>query len=140
MPLSFSHPLHQLRLRDAQRRRCVRELWLGLKDNINGLRTRELPNVIKYGSTELDDRLRLAMDRLYETRGRAFSGDDDVISDLQHGALNQEFFNTQPSHLEKDDSDLVVASFVDIPMLPPSVSNLRQTPRRPVAPSLRPLH
>ncbi len=134
MSMSFSHPLHQLCLRQAQQRARARGIWISQREIINDRRTRELPNVLKCGSTELDDQLRKAMDRLYETRGRAFCGDDDSIPGLQRGALNGEF-DTQPSALETDDSDPVVASFVDIPVLPPSVSNLRQTPRRPGAPS-----
>lgn len=134
MLMTFSHQLHQLGLHQAQQRARVRWMWLNRRSAINDRRTRELQNVIKYGRSELDDQLRKEMDRLYETRGRAFCGDNDVIPELQRGALNGKL-TTQSSDLEKDDSDPVVASVVDIPVLPPRVSNLRQTPRRPGAPS-----
>lgn len=108
--------------------------WHEQRQKINDLRTRELPNVSKYGSTQRDDQLRQAMDRLYETRGRAFSRDDDSIPELQRSALMVES-DTLLAVPENDNRNSVVDSFVDLPVLPPGVINIRQAPRRPGAPS-----
>lgn len=129
--------LRELSLRTAQRQSCVHREWLEQRETINKLRTRELDNVIKHGNTAKDDRLREAMTRLYETRGRAFSGVDTSLTELQRAALNKVIVVVEVGRI---DAQPAIFALPAVPILPPGQNNIRATPRQPTAPTAPALH
>ncbi|WP_334159278.1 hypothetical protein [Oryzomicrobium sp.] len=110
----------------------------------NRLKTSKLPNVIKcdWESGEITEKmasLGKVMDRLYEVRESLplFLVEKKVLGELQRGALLVGSDDTQlPASAEADISGGAVVDFlIDTPLLPPCASSIRQSPRRPGAPT-----
>lgn len=127
--------LCELSLRTAQRQSCVHRKWLEQREIINKLRTRELENVIKHGSTAKDDQLREAMERLYKTRGQAFSGVDTSPAVLQHTSLRSLDDGGAVEVERALDQLSEAATALAPPLLPPGTKNIRAIPRCPAAPN-----
>lgn len=137
------HSIRHLELRNAQvlSRQC--DCWKMLRQAINDLKTKELKSVIALGrQTEKDIRLSLAMDRMYQVRE---SQPIFLVNGLDMQSLTQSNANRttgvalQLEQLEIAEMATSSFSIVDSPSIaPPGVTNLRQTPRRPGAPSVAP--
>ena len=151
MSLSKSHPLQQQSLRTAQRFLRAHRIWLQQRQIINDLRERESQNALRTrspqdllacGCSEKYDRLRVALDRLYEVREsqplfRTYLASPEIMPTLQRGALKSlaVFTDSLDSCLDQSgDAEDFGFSVVDIPV--PPGANLRTTPRCPGAPSL----
>ncbi len=153
MSLPQSHRLHQLSLLAALRHLRAHQIWLQQRQIINDLRARELQNarrtrttqdILEYGCSEKDDRLRKAMERLYAVRESqplfsTYLACPELLPELQRGALKCFAVSAGAlfSDLEQqsaDDQDIVSRpSVVNIQL--PSGATIRAIPRRPGAPS-----
>lgn len=145
IPMSSTRclPLHRLFLREAQVLSRRKDCWLLLRDRINDLRSKERKNVIAANAqTETDIRLSLAMDRMYQVREcqPIFRVQDvDMRSSMQSASAEATGEQLQLEQLEI--AEMTISAFPIVkspPIKPPGVTSIRQTPRRPGAPSTAP--
>lgn len=134
------HPLHRLKLRNAQVLSHQRDCWVGLRETIEVLRNKELKNLNAPGrQTEIDIRLSLAMDRMYQVRE---SLPIFLVNGLDMRSLMQSNANeTTGEALQLEISEMAISAIpvtTSPPITPPGVTSIRQTPRRPGAPSSAP--
>ena len=103
----------------------------------------ELKNVSD-GVTERDDRLRQAMDRLYEVREslpmfRTYLECAKLLPPLQRAAIRAEIENSG-DEFERETEVRDKAKDVNHsapPVFPPGVTNIQRSPRRPGAPAVQ---
>lgn len=143
MSSTLRHSTRRLELRNAQVLSRQGDCWKMLRQTINDLKTKELKNVIELGrQTEKDICLSLAMDRMYQVRE---SQPIFLVNGLDVRSLTQSNANgttggaMQLEQLEIAEMAISSFSIVDSQSItPPGVTNLRQSPRRPGAPSSAP--
>lgn len=135
------HSIRRLELRNAQVLLRQRDCWLRLRQSITGLRTRELKNVIALGrQTDKDICLSLAIDRMYQVRES--SPIFDVKESAERSAMQSVAIELTSDALQREIVEKETSSAFPVadspPVTPPGVKNVRQTPRRPGAPSTAP--
>ena len=136
MSLSRRHPLHRELFRTAQR--CLRaaDAWLHQRERINDLRLRHVHN-----GDAARDVCRAAMDRLYEVRDSqplfSMYQETGVMAGLLTCARQAESINDQDDALaaERQADCACVEAPPILPVFPPGVVNIHQTPCRPGAPA-----
>jgi len=131
------HPLHRERFRTALQ--CLRaaDAWLHQRERVNDLRLRHLHN-----GDAARDVCQAALDRLYEVRESQplFSTyqEKGVMAGLLMCARQAESIDDDQADAlgaeRQADCDCVEAPPL-MPVFPPGVENIRQTPRRPGAPA-----
>lgn len=141
MSATSRQSVHRLRLRNAQALACERDRWLSLEARINQLRTRELKKVVANGGiqTQRDLLLSAAMNRMYEVREVRplfFACGKEELSVIMCLSLDDELV-IDCSGQPLPDPQFSPAA-ISPPIFPPGKTNLRQSPRRPGAPSADP--
>jgi len=140
--IPHNHPLRNEELRTTRQLVRMRGTWLQHRKRIEDLRKREFQNVCN-GDTARDDRLREALDQLYEVREslQMFNiyWDSNTLLPVQLRSMMR--IEAEIAAVVGEPDPLVEsAEVVDValaapPVLPPGVENIQKSPRRPGAPA-----
>ncbi len=119
----------------------MRGHWLQRRTKIDNLRMQEIQNVCN-GDTARDDRLRDALERLYEVRKsqqifNAYWDSNKLLPAQQRAEMRLAVVTIEPFDEGEAETliEVVAVSLAAPPVLPPGVENIVKSPRRPGAPA-----